>query len=370
MENSHKFWNLVRTAPGKATMDIYGTIAQEESWWSDNVSARAFNQELDELEDVDEINVRINSPGGDPIAATAIYNRLKAHRANIIVDIEGMAASAATIIAMAGDDIKIAKNGIFMIHNPVVVVGYGRFEVEDLTKLQNELSTIEKNITTTYADRTGLTTEAVKKLMDAETWWTGAEAVEEKFCDRLLFEEAQNTIQNNGVYFVNSIAMNDKTCSKMPEKIKRIFNKLPEPQPQPAAETRDETMTIENCEQLRAEYPELVNQIENNARSAERERIKEIEDMAIPGFENLVTEAKYKNVQNTAADIAKAIVKAQREENDTQLQNRENDIAESNVNHVPAAGVNRDELFANEAEKEFQAMVAGLDKVAAERYGR
>lgn len=363
MENNKKFWNFSLDTPGKAKLDIYGTIAQEESWWSDTVSAKRFNQELDDLNDVSEIIVRINSPGGDPFAATAIMNRLKGHSAKVTVEIEGIAASAATIVAMAGDDIKIAKNGMFMIHNPKVVT-YGQFETADLEKLQNELGAIKKTIITTYAERTGRDEQEISDLMDAETWWTGAEAVENKFCDRLLFEESKNTIQNNGAYFVNSMELNAECYGKMPEKIKQIFNK----QPMPAKEvetkkTEEKNMEIKDCTALRAAFPDLVNQIETAARTAERERIKEIEDMALPGFEELVNKAKYTDVKNTAADIAKEIVKAQRKENREQLENMKADIEKSNVNNVPAAGASNQKLFKNEQERQDAEFKALLKKI-------
>ncbi|MCH5195936.1 MAG: Clp protease ClpP, partial [Oscillospiraceae bacterium] len=118
---NNKFWDFkasAQTSSGgnsaEAELILYGDISQT-SWWGDEVTPKQFDSDLAALGDVDEIVVRINSGGGDVFAANAIYTRLKDHKARITVKIDGWAASAATIIAMAGDTIQIPANGVFMI---------------------------------------------------------------------------------------------------------------------------------------------------------------------------------------------------------------------------------------------------------------
>lgn len=126
-KNKH-FWTFRAAAEENAAPELilYGDIASE-TWWGDEVTPRQFTEELDALGAVPEIVVRINSGGGDVFAANAIYTRLKDNAAKITVKIDGWAASAATIVAMAGDVIEIPGNGVFMVHDPSMgLLGYGR----------------------------------------------------------------------------------------------------------------------------------------------------------------------------------------------------------------------------------------------------
>ena len=133
VKNKH-FWTFRAAAGDNAAPELilYGDIASE-TWWGDEVTPRQFTEELDALGAVPEIVVRINSGGGDVFAANAIYTRLKDNAAKITVKIDGWAASAATIVAMAGDVIEIPGNGVFMVHDPSLgLLGY--FNEADLAK--------------------------------------------------------------------------------------------------------------------------------------------------------------------------------------------------------------------------------------------
>lgn len=167
-----KFWNFIpATATKPPELLLYGAISSHQSWWEDRVTPGQFNQELDALGEVPEIVVRINSPGGDVFAANAIYTRLKDHAATITVKIDGWAASAATIIAMAGDTIKIARNGVFMIHDPAMTV-WDTFKAEDFEKMAEELKVIKQSIINTYAMKTGRTEKEISDfIQDATFLW-------------------------------------------------------------------------------------------------------------------------------------------------------------------------------------------------------
>lgn len=116
----------------------------------------------------------------------------------------GWAASAATIIAMAGDTIKIARNGVFMIHDPAMTV-WDTFRAEDFLKMADELKVIKQSIVNTYASKTGKKTEDIEQLMSNETWWTGDIAVENGFCDELMFEDSTTVVENSSKIVVNSV---------------------------------------------------------------------------------------------------------------------------------------------------------------------
>lgn len=158
-----------------ATLHIYDEIG------GFGVSAIELVNELKNLEGVDEITLRLNSPGGSIIEGTAIYNALKNHGAKIIVMIDGLAASMASVIAMAGDEIQIAENAYLMIHNPwTMAVG----DAEELRKSADLLDKMRENLVNAYS-RSGMDREKIIELMDAETWMTASEALENGFVDSI-----------------------------------------------------------------------------------------------------------------------------------------------------------------------------------------
>lgn len=158
---------------------IYDQIG--EDWWTgEGVTAKRFVADLKALGAVDNINVRINSPGGSVFDGVAIHNALARHGARIVVDIDGIALSAASFVAMAGHEIRIAENAQMMIHNPYTVAGG---DAGQLRKAAEVLDSVKASIVTTYTARTKLDAEHVSALMDAETWWVGREAVAAGFAD-------------------------------------------------------------------------------------------------------------------------------------------------------------------------------------------
>ena len=305
------------------------------------MTPQQFNKELAALGDVPEIVVRINSGGGDVFAANAIFTRLKDHTAKITVKIDGWAASAATIIAMAGDTIKIARNGVFMIHDPAMTV-WDTFRAEDFEKMADELKVIKQSIVNTYAMKTGMGADEIAALMSEEKWWTGDEAVTNGFCDELMFEEAQTVIENAGRIIVNSVPIdmgNFKTVPKMllnspaatPGGLQN--GRQPENKPKKEEKKMEPKDAITTIEALKAAYPDLTATIEDNARKEERNRIKALEDAAVGGFESIVHDAKFVN-PISAGEMALQIVMEQKKQGGAYLQNREEDVTDSHVSDV------------------------------------
>lgn len=340
----NKFWDFV---PGTATKPpellLYGTISSQQSWWEDRVTPAQFNRELAALgEDVPEIVVRINSPGGDVFAANAIYTRLKDHDAKITVKVDGWAASAATIIAMAGDTIKIPKNGVFMIHDPAMTV-WDTFRAEDFEKMAQELKVIKQSIINAYSVKTGKTADEISGFMSDETWWTGDEAVENGFCDEVMFEEAQTVVENASRIIVNSVPINiggfrtvPKALLNSPAAAGSLQNGAqPENKPKKEEKGMEPKDTITTIEALKAAYPDLTAAIEDNARKEERNRIKALEDAAVGGFESIVHDAKFVN-PISAGEMALQIVMEQKKQGGAYLQNREEDVTNSHVSDVGA----------------------------------
>jgi len=152
------------------------------SFFGDAISAKMFQKELTALGKVDSISLHINSPGGDVFDGFAIYNQLKAHPATVIVDVDGLAASIASIIAMSGDTIRMAKNSMMMIHDPQ---GFAMGDATEMERTAALLNTVKGNLVATYTDRTGGDKSKVEAWMTEETWFTAADAVEHGFADKV-----------------------------------------------------------------------------------------------------------------------------------------------------------------------------------------
>jgi ATP-dependent protease ClpP protease subunit len=355
----NRFWEF---RPGNAAENeppeliIYDRIAST-TWWDDAVTPKQFGKELAALGDVPEIVVRINSPGGDVFAAVAIYTRLKDHGAKITVKIDGWACSAATIVAMAGDTIMIPAAGAFMIHNPAIGI-MGFFMAEELTKYAEELDVVKNSIINAYAGR-GMSKDELSDLMTEETWYTGEEAVEAGFCDEIMFEEVNTETDNAGRIVVNSVPFDIGDRSKIPES---LFNR-PGRRVGGFANTNTEEkqkdgeeMEIKNLEELKAAYPELTRQIAEAAVAEERQRIKDIESVALDGYESIVQAAKFEKPA-PAADVAMQIIAAQKKQGAAYLAGRDADARDSGADDVKSQG---SEGAADGGENPY---MAAIDKV-------
>lgn len=172
---------IVARGPKRAEIYVYGVIGGD--WFGDGATAANFAKDLKAVGNVTDIDLHIDSEGGSVQDAQAIYTLLVKHPANITTHIDGWACSAASFLAMAGSEILIGAGSMFMIHN-ARMMAYG--EAEDLERGAQLLRTTNETILQKYVDRTGLDAKKVKGWMDAETWWTGKEAVDAGFADKLV----------------------------------------------------------------------------------------------------------------------------------------------------------------------------------------
>jgi ATP-dependent Clp protease protease subunit len=177
------FWNWVRNEDDTRTLFLEGVIA-EESWFSDDVTPAMFKEEL--CSGDGPISLHINSPGGDCIAASQIYSMLMDYKGDVTVKIDGIAASAASVIAMAGTKVLMAPTALMMIHNPATVA-FG--DHEDMQKAIDMLSEVKESIINAYEIKTGLSRAKLSRLMDEETWMNAKKAEELGFSDGLLEDE-------------------------------------------------------------------------------------------------------------------------------------------------------------------------------------
>ena len=177
-----KFWNWknqTETNPER-TLFLNGTIA-EESWFDDEISPALFKNDL--MAGDGDITVWINSPGGDTVAAAQIYNMLMDYPGKVTVKIDGIAASAASVIAMAGEKVLVSPVSMMMIHNPSTIA-YG--DTEEMRKAIEVLNEVKESIINAYEIRTGLSRNKLSRLMDAETWMNANKAIELGFADEIL----------------------------------------------------------------------------------------------------------------------------------------------------------------------------------------
>lgn len=202
-----KFWQFRNQAADSAELLLYGDIS-DSSWWGDEVTPKTFADELNALGTLTSLTVRINSGGGDVFAAQTIGNLLEQHTAQVTARIDGLCASAATIIACHCDKVVAANDSTYMIHP----VRMGIFDFADAVTLQQyigALNTIRENILNLYTKKTGREKDEVAAWMDATSWWTGEEAKTNGFVDELVDDGEKTIVENRGgLLFVNSVNMN------------------------------------------------------------------------------------------------------------------------------------------------------------------
>lgn len=219
--NNKKFWKwtnqaATETAPAERILFLNGTIA-EESWFDDDVTPALFKEELQSGDG--NITVWINSPGGDCVAAAQIYNMLMDYPHDVTVKIDGIAASAASVIAMAGTKVLMSPVSMMMIHNPATVaVG----DHEEMQKAIEMLASVKDSIINAYEIRTGLTRAKLSHLMDSETWMDANKAVELGFADEIFsrgtYNEAVPTPEVSMLY--SKAAVVNSLMSKIAAKCK------------------------------------------------------------------------------------------------------------------------------------------------------
>ncbi len=205
-----KFWNWVKNEEGR-TLYLDGAIATE-TWFEDDITPKIFKQELNAAEG--DITIWINSPGGDCIAASQIYNMLMDYKGNVTVKIDGIAASAASVIAMAGTDVFMSPVSMMMIHNPMTIAFGDKVEMEKAIEMLNE---VKESIINAYEIKTGLSRTKLSHLMDQESWFNAKKAVELGFADKILFLQEDENFEIEGAIF-SKMAVVNSLLDKLPQK--------------------------------------------------------------------------------------------------------------------------------------------------------
>ena len=386
-KKNKQFWRFENSAENSSegTLHIYGDIKfYDMGWWNwpDDVIPHQFKNDLAELGDVDTIHVRINSNGGSVFGAYAIMNLLRSHKAKIITYNDGIAASAATLIAMAGDRIVSSIGSVWMIHLPSTSVSGN---AKDLQKAIEILDTITDTMADIYHAKTGIDRAEIMRMMNEDKWMTGKEALEMGFVDEVTGLKVEAYLSDNkATAFFNGLAVN---LAKVKNKEAFVAMLQPGPQKSPAGNAAPQNTSnaqepknekeegiIMNLADLKAKHPEIYNAAVNEGvaqatsseaiaqaraegAAAERARIQDIDGMSmnVPGMRELAYKAKYET-GITAPEFAMEFVKAQAQKGTDHFAAVQADAAAAG--EVPPAGAPQN------SEEEEAALLAHAEEVA------
>ena len=351
---------VVNEDTNSAEINMYGEVVATHptDWWTGEaipgnfIAQDEFLRDLENLAGKDSITVHINSVGGDMYAGIAIYNRLKGLAAKVTTINDGLAASAGSLIFMAGDTRKVNAGSNLMIHGAAGFL-YGYYQVQDLAAIKKQLEAHNRAGVNIYAEATGMDKETIKNMVDKETWLTGADAVEAGFAHEVIGEDMPVSMRltpDKANIIVNGVTMSCRGLTNIPAGIEvmpavPVSNAavtLPVDNNKQTETRSEEEMPITNVEELKAAHPDLVAQIENAARTEganhERARIQGIEAIQNAIADNaLITDAKFGANPLTAEQLAFKAMQAQAAIGNTMLNNMAADNAASGVANVASA---------------------------------
>lgn len=375
-----KAYSIKMMGTNDAELNLYGEIVSDRpiDWYTGQPTEDAYivsSELLADLEDLktkDNITIHLNSVGGDLYAGLAIYNRLKALPANITTINDGLAASAASIIFQAGDTRKVHAGSNIMVHQAAGFL-FGYYQLNDLNQVSKQLRAANKTAINVYAEASGRDTDEIKRMVDAETWLTGQDAVDAGLADELISadEDITMSLTEDGKHIVvNGVQLSTRGMHNIPAGLPIMPANLIQSNAAPAAIDKNSneggtSMEIKNIEDLKTAYPELMEQARVEAFDAgkaqgaadERARLEGIDTIASTIADKaLVHDAMYGDNPMNAEQLALKALQQQAKTGVTMLQNLAADTVDSGVNAVNAAPVQTAEPSAAElqanAEKE------------------
>jgi len=329
-----KFWNMASVSEDEGEITLYGDVMSQMpiDWWTGEpepglfITPEGFMEDLALVREKANVTVKLNSCGGDLYTGIAIHNALKALTGNVNIVVEGIAASAASVIMCAGDTVTVYPGSLVMIHG-VSVMLYDWLNISDMKQLMKGMDASERAVAEIYNAKTGIDTESLRSMMTKETWMTGQEAVDKGFADVCERGESNHAVNmsmsaDKKLLFVNGVAHNVSGLQNIPGTIpvtKAPAAKAPAKagvNKNPANNGKEGGKPIMNLDELRKTHPELVAQIEQDARTAatadaakaaedERKRLQAIESIeAAIGDPEMIAEAKYGEKACTAQELS------------------------------------------------------------------
>lgn len=326
-----KFWNVASVGEDEGEITLYGDVMSQQpvDWWTGEpepglyITPEGFMEDLAVVKDKGHITVKLNSCGGDLYTGIAIHNALKALSGEVNVVVEGIAASAASVIMCAGDTVTVYPGSLVMIHG-VSVVLWDSLNIQDMKQLIKGMDASERAVAEIYNGKTGLGVDTLRSMMTKETWMTGREALDKGFADAIKEDEDDPDMSMSSdrkVLFVNGVRHNVEGLRNVPGTIP--IQKSAKPAARPAANKRPTNKAAKpeggknhmTLDELKAQEPDLVSQIEQaavnaaqaqttDAVTAERQRLAAIDSIAasIPD-QQMVHDAKYGDKPCTAQEL-------------------------------------------------------------------
>lgn len=326
------FWNFKDETPNSIDLYIKGMIESDDNWIKEYygeqyTSENKFIRELDKYKNKDAINVYINSTGGSVFAACGIYNKLKRCKSKINCYVDGIAASAATIILMAADIVYMPVNSLLMIHDPTTILN-GNYNKEELKSNTQALDKIKESIIESYLSKVKISKEELYEMMSKETWITAKDAAEMGFADIVLYNNNVKYENKNNKVFVNSL----------------------------------------DCGYLQVPFNfEGKGEVSMNEVTAERERLKAIDGIANMIDKDLVDKAKYELNWN-AEKLAYEAIKQNKVNGMGAFLNHVNVNRESGVNDVASYSIDNNK--GKTLETENNADMTNIFNVIARAFER
>lgn len=312
---------------------MYGEIGIPSNYTEQrSFDAKDFKSFVDSIDTKDNLDLFLNSPGGSVDDALSIKAFIESHKGSVNIKIEGICASAATLITCSKNaKVSMSKGSLFMIHNPSTII-WG--DKHDAKAGLNALEKRSEEIAYIYSQKSNLDKDKLLKMMDEETWLTADEALEYGFIDEIE-EQNVSMVVNNNTLMCNGVKFDLNSFLNFP-KITKGENRMSNPTPQPQ-DTNDHKATvnkqINTVEQLMQAYPELCKQLQDQAIQqgikAERLRLQELDELDCPFNMETINKAKYETFAN-AKDCAVEILKQQKQQRMQMLKDRIDDAKDLN----------------------------------------
>lgn len=389
-----KAYNIVLNKDDdSAEVNLYGEVVSQRpvDWWTGQkieglyIVLEEFMKDIDDLKDKSSVVFHINSPGGDVFAGTSIYNRMKQFSGTITTVVDGLAASAASIIAQgatAGHR-KVCNGSLTMIHGASTLL-FGYYNVSEIKGVMKQVAAVDKSMAEIYMKCTGIEEDKVKAMMTSTTWMTSQEAVENGFADEVVDSDKMVDMslnENKSFLTVNGIVMSARGLFNLPDYI-RIQNKVTAgKEPDVIEKEKNGGMESMTAEELKANQPELYEQIKAEAaqeanenhktevkQAVEKEiaRMKEIDEIAGKiADKQLVENAKYGENKMSAGELALEALKKQKDVGEEFLNNSHADSLSSGVSDVTPTPNQGNLSIKEQTERDIAdgaALIAGAGK--------
>lgn len=394
VSENHEAYNIVENEKeDSAEITMYGQVVtnRPRDYWSDEknkglyIVLGEFLEDLEKIKERSKITVRINSPGGELYAGLTIMNRLSELKGDVVTIVDGLAASAASIILQGGKTRRVHNGSMVMVHGASLFL-YGSFNKAKMEEAVKQLDAANRAAIEAYSQRMNVSKDEIREVMEKTEWMTGQEAINKGFADEMIDTGgvSMSISQDNAYMVVNGIMMSTEGLETLPEGI-RVDKEMVIPGIKPVvADKKSEGGQFEMTEkELREKYPELVAKIEEKAAlqgkedgekgqesqvadavCAERKRISEIEEIANAiGDRELLHKAKF-DTPMTAAELALEAMKQQARQGENFMKNSSEDIQKSGVGAVipvPGAGMKE--------EMEQSDIMAGAKLIAGIKEG-